>query len=71
MPNIMKLFSGKGAEFMKCESDYCIYNRDFSCIIKETLINSLGMCEECIRVSIPDDVLKELKKRQLEEIDSR
>lgn len=29
------------------------------------------MCEECITISLPDDVLKELKEKQLEEIDNR
>ena len=54
---------------MKCEFDYCIYNRDFLCILKEVQINSLGMCKECIIVSIPDDILKALKKKQLEDVE--
>ena len=53
---------------MKCGFDYCIYNRDFLCTLKETQLNSLGMCEECIMVSIPEDILKELKGKQLGEL---
>ena len=29
------------------------------------------MCEECIIVSIPDDILRKLKERQLEEIEAQ
>ena len=46
---------------MKCEVDYCIYNRRFSCILNETQV-------ECMIVSIPEDILQELKESQLEEI---
>lgn len=56
---------------MKCEMNYCIYNRDFMCTLKEIQLNLLGMCEECIIVSITDDVLEELKESQLEQIESR
>lgn len=56
---------------MKCEFGFCIYNRDFLCILKGIQLNSLGMCEDCIIVSIDDDAFKKLKESRLEEIDSR
>ena len=56
---------------IKCELDYCIYNRDFFCLLKEIHLNMLGMCEECVIVSIPADILKELKESQFEKIDGR
>jgi len=34
-------------------------------------INALGMCEECIMVSIPDVDLQKLKQEQLENIEKR
>lgn len=37
---------------MKCELDYCIYNKDSLCILNEIQLNSLGMCDESIIVSI-------------------
>ena len=56
---------------MTCEVDYCIYNRRFSCTFSKIQLNMLGMCEECIIVSIPDDILQELKENQLEEMEAR
>ena len=55
---------------LNCEMDYCIYNKDFFCILSETQVNMLGMCEQCILISIPDDILRELKERHLEEINA-
>lgn len=49
---------------MICEVDSCIYNDDYKCLIDEMQINALGMCEECILVSIPDAILKTLKEKQ-------
>ena len=54
---------------MKCEFDYCIYNKERKCIIRMPSINSLGMCEECIIVSIDRDYLEKEKKRQLKIIE--
>jgi len=51
----------------KCAFDYCIYNREFFCILDEVEINSLGMCDACIIVSIPEDELKSLKENQTEQ----
>lgn len=56
---------------MKCDFDYCVYNRVFFCILKETQLDSLGMCNDCIIVSIPDDILEILKEKQLKDIEKR
>lgn len=56
---------------MKCEVEYCIYNRDSVCICDITQLNSLGMCEECILVSLDQDFLKAEKERQLRDIEER
>ena len=50
---------------MNCEFDYCIYNKNFMCILDNIEINSLGMCDKCIIVSILDKNLEKLKKSQL------
>jgi len=50
---------------MKCDFDYCIYNKELACILESIQINSLGMCEECMMVTIPDGTLESLKKEQL------
>ena len=55
---------------MKCEFEYCIYNKDFECILKETTINPLGMCQECIAVTLDRAFIETEKERQLREIEN-
>ena len=50
---------------MKCEFEWCLYNRNFKCITDEPEINSLGMCDTCIVVSFDRDFLEKEKERQL------
>lgn len=56
---------------MECEFAYCIYNRNSKCLLSKVGINSLGMCEECIIVSLENDFLEQEKMRQFEEIEHR
>ena len=56
---------------MKCEFDYCIYNKNFKCIVDEPDINSLGMCDVCIVISLDRKFLDKEKEKQLLEIESR
>jgi len=53
---------------MKCEFVYCIYNEDSLCVLEEIRINALGMCEECIMVTIAEEKLKIMKERDLESL---
>ena len=53
---------------MKCDVDYCIYNKDFSCILDKIQIDSTGMCEECILISISKEDLEFLKEKQLQAV---
>ena len=54
---------------MKCEVDYCIYNREFLCTVDEIDINALGMCDACIIISFDKAFLEKEKKRQLDELE--
>ena len=56
---------------MKCENSYCIYNKEYECILKEIGLDSLGMCEECINVSLDCEFLEREKERQLLELEQR
>jgi len=56
---------------MKCELEYCIYNRGLSCILDNPGINALGMCDTCTMVSLKKTFLEREKKRQLLEIEKR
>ena len=54
---------------MRCEVSYCIYNKNFNCIVKEIEINSVGMCSECIVISLDKNFLEKEKVKQLQEIE--
>jgi len=54
---------------MKCAFDYCIYNKEFACILTEIQINSLGMCEALEMIAIPKENLSEYKEKRLKEIE--
>lgn len=56
---------------MRCEVELCIYNRNYECICDITELNSVGMCEECILVSLDKTFLEAEKERQLEKIEER
>ena len=56
---------------MKCEFKYCIYNKNFECTIDAISINALGMCDECIIVSLDKKILEKAKETQLKKIENR
>ena len=56
---------------MNCENDYCIYNGEGACALKRVDINSLGMCDDCIMISLDEDFLKSEKSRQLDKLEAR
>ena len=56
---------------MKCENNYCIYNRGNTCTLSEVGIDSLGMCDSFIIVSLDEDFLEAEKSRQLDKLNSR
>ena len=56
---------------MKCEFEYCIYNRDFNCIADKPEINSFGMCDTCVIVSFDREFLEKEKEKQLFRIENR
>ena len=56
---------------MKCEYEFCIYNRNFNCIADSPGIDSLGMCDVCITVSLDRKFFEKEKNRQLTEMKKR
>ena len=53
---------------MKCNFDYCIYNKNFTCILDEVSIDALGMCEACEVITIPEGELEKHKEKRLKKI---
>ena len=56
---------------MQCEYIYCIYNRKNKCLLKTVSMNNLGMCDDCMTVSLEENFLEAEKERQLQETDRR
>ncbi len=54
---------------MICENYFCIYWKKNKCILDDIYLNSLGVCESCINISIPDEELDRLRKEQLADIE--
>ena len=54
---------------MKCEFDYCVYNKEFICTLDKIQINSLGRCEACEVVALPKENLEKYKKKRLKQIE--
>ena len=50
---------------MKCDLDYCIYNKNFECILHSIQINSFGMCEQCVLLTLDKGFLETEKENQL------
>jgi len=51
---------------MTCEFDLCIYYSDGLCTVDEISINSLGMCDACVAVNIPESYLRKKRREVLE-----
>ena len=56
---------------MQCENEYCIYHKSGKCRLNNVTINSVGICDDCIIVSLDEDFLRVEKERQLQQLDSR
>jgi hypothetical protein len=60
-----------GGQVMQCENEYCIYNRENKCLFETAAINSVGMCDDCIIISLDRNFLEFEKARQFQEIEKR
>ena len=53
---------------MKCGYDYCIYNKESTCILEEIQVDSLGRCDKCETVSMLAEKIETYKNKRLKEI---
>jgi len=56
---------------MKCGFEYCVYNRGFTCIAEGVEINSSGMCDTCIMLSLNEGFFEKEKEKHLMELEKR
>lgn len=52
---------------LKCELEYCVYNKRSTCVLDEIEVNTLGMCALCTTLSFDADFLEREKERQRQE----
>ncbi len=51
---------------MRCELDYCIYNHAKECSLETIEVNAFGMCDDCILLTLDEEILEEVKRMQAE-----
>ena len=56
---------------MLCENNFCLYQANGKCKLKEVEINNIGACSSCICIDIPKIELDKLKNKTLQEIENR
>ncbi len=56
---------------IKCENEFCIYCKNNKCILDVIQIDSMGICSECIRISIEKNQLNYMKRKLFEKIESK
>ena len=52
---------------MQCENAYCIYQENGACVLEKISLNALGQCEDCVLMTIDENKLTEIKKKQRDE----
>ena len=50
---------------MNCYMDFCIYQTNGKCTLKEIVIDESGMCSDCICINIDKNILHEAKAELL------
>ena len=51
-----------------CEYTECIYNESRKCLLKNTHINNLGMCKDCLLPNIPVEIIEKYKYKLRERL---
>jgi len=54
---------------MRCEYDYCVYNKGGNCLLDEIEINPVGMCGSCEIVNISEEDMELYTEKHLDKIE--
>ena len=54
---------------MQCAFRFRLYNENDRCLPERVVINTLGMCEDCIMICIPKEDLAPMKAEQRKDLD--
>ena len=53
---------------LSCENEFCIYQKQGSCILESVQLDTQGGCQDCIYVTVEEDTLSDLKERLLSKL---
>ena len=48
---------------MNCSNRFCIYEENGCCCLDEIDLNEMGICGQCINISIEDETLNIIKRK--------
>ena len=51
-----------------CENEFCIYQKEGSCILESVQLDIQGNCVDCIYVRVKEESLNNLKKDSLKDL---
>ena len=57
-----------GLILISCENIFCIYQNDGECRLENICLDDLGMCSECVYVSINKDLISKAKEESLQRL---
>ena len=52
---------------LSCENEFCIYQKQGTCILESVQLDIQGSCEVCIYINIEEETLKKQKENLLKD----
>ena len=59
----------KEVMYLVCENEFCIYWAANTCTLNAITLDRMGICSNCIYVSVEESVLKEYREKLLKKFD--
>ncbi len=50
---------------LSCENEFCIYQKQGTCILESVRLDIQGSCVDCIYIDVEEDTLNNLKEKLL------
>lgn len=56
---------------LSCENEFCIYQKQGTCVLEEVQLDIQGNCVDCIYINLEDEMLSNLKANSLKVLGSQ
>lgn len=53
---------------LSCENEFCIYQKQGTCILESVQLDIQGNCIDCIYINVEEDTLNNLKEKLLKDL---